>query len=149
MAKKTTFDVQKCVPGVIFPRLRGVISSIKVISDFCFGDRKCFFWYPQNREVGQFLRFLGYQKWHFRSPKRKSEITFIDLITPLNLGKITSGTQFCTLKVVFRPFHYFGIFLSRFQSVKTPKTKSVDLPMKMTSNQKSQENKPALKFNFT
>ena len=134
---------------MIFPRFRGVIRSIKVISDFRFGDRKCHFWYPKKRKNGPNLQFWWYPKWHFRSPKRKSEITFIDLITPLNLGKITSGTQFCTLKVVFRPFHYFGIFLSRFQSVKTPKTKSVDLPMKMTSNQKSQENKPALKFNFT
>ena len=81
--------------------------------------------------------------------RKKPETTFINLITPLNLGKITSGTHFCTLKVVFRPFHYFGIFLSRFQSVKTPKTKSADLPRKMTSNQKNRENKPALKLNFT
>ena len=30
-----------------------------------------------------------------------------------------------------------------------PKTKSADLPRKMASNQKMQENKPTLKFNFT
>ena len=32
---------------------------------------------------------------------------------------------------------------------KTPKTFSADLPMKMASNKKMQENKPTLKFNFT
>ena len=29
---------------------------------------------------------------HFRSPKRKTETTFIDLITPQNEGKLTSVT---------------------------------------------------------
>ena len=148
MAEKPLSMYKNAFPRCFF-RFRGVIKSIKVVLDFCFGDRKCHFWYPQNRDFEQFLRFLGYRKWHFRCPKRKSEITFIDLIAPLNLRKITLGTHFCTSEVGFWPFHYFGIFLPRFQSVKTPKTKSVDLPMKMTSNQKSQENKPALKFNFT
>ena len=128
---------------------RGVIRCIKVVSDFRFGDRKCHFWYLQNRKNGTNLQFWGYQKWHFWSPKRKSETTFIDLITPLNIGKITSGTHFCTLKVVFLAISLLCTLLSRFQSVKTPKTKSVDLPRKMTSNQKDQENKLALKFNFT
>ena len=50
MAKKTAFEWQKCVPNVIFPRFRGGIWSIKVVSDFCFGDWKCHFWYPQNRK---------------------------------------------------------------------------------------------------
>ena len=72
-----------------FSWFRGVIRFIKVISDFCFGDRKCHFWYPQNCKFVPFFRILRYYKWHFRSPKRKSETTFIDLITPLNLGKIT------------------------------------------------------------
>ena len=147
--QKTTFKWPKRIPKVFFSRFRGVIWSIKVVSDFRFRHRKYHFWYPHNRKIGQFLRFWGYEKWHLWCPKRKSETTFIDQITPLNLGKITSGTHFRTLKVGFWPFHYFGIFLSRFQSVKTPKTKSADLPIKMTSNQKNQENKPALKFNFT
>ena len=39
MAKKNTFNVQKCVPEVIFPRFRGVIGSIKVVSDACSSDQ--------------------------------------------------------------------------------------------------------------
>ena len=56
------------------------------------------------------MRFWGYQKWHIRSPKRKSETTFIDQIPPLNLGKITLGTHFCHSKVVFWPFYTFCTF---------------------------------------
>ena len=81
--------------------------------------------------------------------KRKSETSFINQIPPLNLGKITLGTHFCHSKVVFRPFYLFCTFLSRFQSVKTPLTKSAILQSKESSNQKMQENKLALKFNFT
>ena len=49
----------------------------------------------------RYLQFGGDQKWHFRSPKRKSETTFINQIPPLNLGKITSGTHFRHSKVFF------------------------------------------------
>ena len=69
--------------------------------------------------------------------------------TPLNLGKITSRTHFCHSKVSFWPFYLFCKFWSRFQSVKTPKTKSVILVSKESSNQKMPENKLALEFNFT
>ena len=62
----------------------------------------------------QNMRFRGYQKWHFRSPKRKSETTFINQIPPLNLRKITPGTHFRHWKVFFWPFYLFSIFLSRF-----------------------------------
>ena len=90
-------------------------------------------------------RFRGCQKWHFQSPKRKSETTFIDQLPPLNLKKITSGMHFRNSKVFFWPFYLFGIFWS----VKRPKTKSAILASKESSNQKMQENKLALKFNFT
>ena len=43
------------------------------------------------------------RKRHFRSPKRKTETTFIDLNTPQNVGKLTSETTFGHSKVVFRP----------------------------------------------
>ena len=45
--QKTTFELRKCAPNVIFPRFRGGIWFIKVVSDFRFGDRKCHFWYPR------------------------------------------------------------------------------------------------------
>ena len=109
--QKTTFKWPKRVPKVIFPRFWGVIWSIKVVSDFRFGDQKCLFRYPQNRTNCPILRFWGYQKWHFRCPKRKSETTFIDQITPLNLEKNTLGTHFGHLKVVFWPFWLFCTFL--------------------------------------
>ena len=89
MAKKNTFEWRKCVPEVIFLRFRGGIWSIKVVSDFRFGDRKCHFWSPPNRKYCTIFAIWGGQKWHFQSPKRKSETTFIDQIPPLNLGKIT------------------------------------------------------------
>ena len=43
------------------------------------------------------------RKRHFRSPKRKTETTSIDLNTPQNVGKLTSETTFGHSKVVFRP----------------------------------------------
>ena len=45
MAKKT-FEIRKRVPNVIFPRFRGGIWPIKMVSEFGFGVH---FWYPQNR----------------------------------------------------------------------------------------------------
>ena len=85
----------------------------------------------------------------FLVPETKIETTFKDKISPLNLRKITLGTHFYHPKVVFWPFHLFCTFLSRFQSVKRTKTKSPILEMKMRSNQKIEENRPALKFDFT
>ena len=67
MAKKNTFEWRKYVPEVIFPTFRGGIWSLKVVSDFRFGDRKCHFWYPKIAYFAQYLQFWGYQKWHFRS----------------------------------------------------------------------------------
>ena len=49
----------------------------------------------------------------------------------------------------FSKFNNFRSFLRRFYLLNGQKTKNVRLPRKMASNQKMQENKLALKFNFT
>ena len=41
--RKTTFEWPKVVSEVIFPAFWGVFRSIKVVSVFRFGDRKCRF----------------------------------------------------------------------------------------------------------
>ena len=46
-------------------------------------------------------------------------------------------------------FNYFFIVFETFLLLYGQTTKSADLPMKMAPNQKMQENKLALKFNFT
>ena len=48
MAKISLWSGQNVFQRWFFIRFRGVIRSIKVVSDFCFGHRKCLFWYPQN-----------------------------------------------------------------------------------------------------
>ena len=75
----------------------------------------------------------------FRDPSRDPNHPKTPIKTPWDF--------FLPSKSGFWPFCQFCVFLSRFQSVKTPKTSSADLLMKMASNQKIQENKLALKFN--
>ena len=65
---------------------------------------------PYVCQKGIILTIRMYQKWHFQCPKRKTKTTFIDLITPLNLEKITFATRFGHLKVAFWPFYIFCIF---------------------------------------
>ena len=59
------------------------------------------------------------------------------------------GNAFSPLESVFLAILFILHILSHFQSVKRPKTKSPILEMKMRPNQKIEENRPALKFDFT
>ena len=54
MAKIPLSSGQNVLQRCFFLRFRGVIRFIKVVSDFCFGDRKCHFCYPQKAENAQF-----------------------------------------------------------------------------------------------
>ena len=51
--RKTTFEWPKVVSEVSFPSFLGVFRSMKVVSVFCFGDRKCRF---QDIAIRAFLR---------------------------------------------------------------------------------------------
>ena len=64
---------------------------------------------PRWPKLRLFSNFGGYQKLHLRCPKRKKETTFIDLITPLNLRKITFATRFVQSKAVFWPFYILHV----------------------------------------
>ena len=132
-----------------FSQFQGGNQVYKSDLRFSFRTPEMPFLVPQKPQKLPKFAILGLPKMAFPVSETKIRDHFYKPHYPPKPRKITSETHFCTLKVVFRLFHYFGIFLSRFQSVKTPKTKSVDLPRKMTSNQKNQENKPALKFYFT
>ena len=62
---------------------------------------------PTFSYIVHFWWFWGYQKWHLWCPKQKTETTFIDLITPLNQGKIT----FWPLKIgTLAILHIFALF---------------------------------------
>ena len=63
--QNTTFEWPKRVAKVIFPRFRGVITYIKVVSVFRFGHRKCHFWQRGGGgEKGIFHRAPGFLVWH-------------------------------------------------------------------------------------
>ena len=83
--QKTTFKWPKRVPKVFFPRFRGVIWSIKVVSNFRFGDRKCHFWYPQNVKNGQNWPILGAKEWDFGA-QNKNRDHFFKPTSPKNGG---------------------------------------------------------------
>ena len=99
----------------------------KVISVFNFASP--ILWYPKWSTFAHFGGFGGYQKEHFRSPKQ-NETTFIDQITPLKLGKFTSGIHFPYWKIrdhFYRPgtFAHFGGFgWYQKEHVRSPKPKS-------------------------
>ena len=59
--------------------------------------------YSVSRVFTENARIAISQKRHFRSPKRKTETTFIDLITPQNAGEFASETTFGHSKVFFWP----------------------------------------------
>ena len=65
-------------------------------------------------------------------------------ISPQNGGIVISEWVFSQ----FLDLANFGLFSGRFSSLTVKKTKSAVLQPKMRSNQKVDEKKPALKFNF-
>ena len=69
-----------------FPRFRGVIWSIKVVSDFGFGDRKCSFWYPPNPPKCAKVPDFGYQKMGLGVPEIKNGDQFFMATSPQNGG---------------------------------------------------------------
>ena len=116
------------------------------------GHRKCHFSSPELWHFCQKCHISSDEKWHFQWPNGNSETTFISPTSPKNDGfhlKINIFLIFCWVPGRFSFFCLFQLFGCRFQKVKNLKSKSPILEMKMRSNQKVEENKPALKFNFT
>ena len=96
--QKTTFEWQKCVPNVIFPRFRGGIWSIKVVSDFRFGDPKCHFWYPQNCIKCIKNTILGVPEMALLVPETKIRDHFYRPNTPPKPQKNHIGNAFLPLE---------------------------------------------------
>ena len=91
----------KWVPKVIFPRFRGVIRSIKVVSVFHFGHWKCHFWYPQNSQKGVILGILGEPKMALPMPETKNGDHFCRTKYPPKCGKTHLRNHFWPLEWSF------------------------------------------------
>ena len=108
--QKTTFEWQKCISNVILLRFRGGNWSIKVVSDFRFGDWKCHFGYPRNREYCANYAILGVPKMTLPVPETKIRDHFYRPNTPPKPKKNHFGNAFSPFESVFWPFYFLAYF---------------------------------------
>ena len=91
----------------------------------------------------------GVPKMALPVPELKIRDHFYKANTPPKRRTNHFRIAFLSLESVLLAISFILHILSRFQSVKTPSTRNEDSARKECSNQKVEENKPALKFNFT
>ena len=128
----------------------GNVWTIKVVLEFWFCHQKCHFLLSENSHFCQKCPSLRPKKWHFWWQNQSSKTTFIVQTFPKYCRKCFYFMKLSLLSRILAKFQFcwFSGFFGHFSLVKSAKNKIAFLQQKECSNQKIEENKSGLEFNF-